>query len=237
MSRLEVTLRVVLLAGLLAVIAASPTVWLTAPVALVAIAATIELAVRPYAADAAAAAAGLRSGGDRTHPGRPGAEPAAVGADPGHLGGGLAGDQRGRADLAADSATDLSWLARPGRAGGLGLWMAAAAVILAGAVLLALAGVRNWDRKPVLAFSVLSRTAQAAVVQVQATSMTNRYQIVATRPGQAAGQYASPYFMVRAGGSGIQVRKRVPLNGDGTWNIDLQAGGKTVRKVQLVVGQ
>ena len=43
--------------------------------------------------------------------------------------------------------------------------------------------------------------------------------------------------MVRAGGSGIQVRKRVPLNGDGTWNIDLQSGGKTVRKVQLVVGQ
>lgn len=241
MSRLEVTLRLALIAGLLAVIAASPTVWLTAPVALVAIAATAELAVRPYAAGPDGRLL-LACGALVT-------VLILAGLVLNLLPWGLTRLTWGAAWLVISvavlvwrrhSATGLAGLGRlrpaawsrgPGLA--MGLWITAAAVILAGAVVLAQSGVRNWDRKPVLAFSVVSRDTQAVVVQVQATSVTDRYQIVATGPGH----YTTPYFTVTAGGTGTQIRKRVPLGRAGTWIIDLQSGGQTVRKLQLIVGK
>jgi hypothetical protein len=237
--RLEVTLRLVLIAGLLAVIAASPAVWVTAPVALVAIAATAELAVRPYGADPASRLL-LACGALVTVLILAGL---ALNVAPW----GLTRLTWGAAWLVISvavlvwrrhSGTDLAWLSRlrpTGRPGGpglaMGLWITAAAVILVAAVVLAQAGVRNWDRRPVLAFSVVSRDTRAVVVQVQATSVTDRYQIVATGPGH----YTTPYFTVAAGGTGTQVRKRVPLSRAGTWIIDLQSGGQTVRKLQLIV--
>jgi hypothetical protein len=244
-SRLEVTLRLVLIAGLPAVIAASPAVWVTAPVALVAIAATAELAVRPYGADPASRLL-LACGALVT-------VLILAGLALNLLPWGLTRLTWAAAWLVISvavlvwrrhSATDLTWLTRLksvgrlkslGRPGGpglaMGLWITAAAVILAAAAVVAQAGVRNWDRKPVLAFSVVSRDTQAVVVQIQATSVTDRYQIVATGPGH----YTTPYFTVAAGGTGTQIRKRVPLSRAGTWIIDLQSGGQTVRKLQLIV--
>ncbi|HEY2237906.1 MAG TPA: hypothetical protein VGI21_03900 [Streptosporangiaceae bacterium] len=237
----EVITRLALTAAVLAVIAVSPVVWVAAPVALVAIAATAELAVRPYADDPAgrlllacgAVVTGLILAGLALN----------------LLPEGLTRLTWALAWLAISvavliwrrhSATDLSWLrnlGRSGRALALGAWMVAAVVILAGAVVLAQAGVRNWDRRPDLAFSVVSRTPRAVVVQIQATSTTRRYQIVATRQGQAAGHYTSPFFTVAAGGSGIQLDKQVPLGASGQWIIDLQADGTTVRKLQVVMGR
>jgi hypothetical protein len=239
----EVTLRLALIAGLLAAITASPTVWVTAPVALAAIAVTAELAVRPYAGDPADRLL-LACGAVVT-------VLILVGLVLNLLPWGLTRLTWGAAWLVIsvavlvwrrDAATDVGGLGRPGgpRSGaslGMGLWMAAAAVIVVAAVVLALAGVRNWDRKPVLAFSVVSRSTQAVEVQIQATSVTDQYQIVATGPGQPPGHYASPFFTVAAGGTGTQVRKRVPLSRSGNWIIDLQSAGHTVRKLQLVVGQ
>jgi hypothetical protein len=243
-SRLEAALRLVLIAGLLAVIAASPAVWVTAPVALVAIAATAELAVRPYGADPASRLL-LACGALVT-------VLILAGLALNLLPWGLTRLTWAAAWLVIsvavlvwrrNSATDLAWLNRLkslGRPGGpglaMGLWITAAAVIVAAAVVVAQAGVRNWDRKPVLAFSVVSRDTQAVVVQIQATSVTDRYQIVATSQGRPQGHYASPYFTVAAGGTGTQIRKRVPLSRAGTWIIDLQSGGQTVRKLQLIVG-
>jgi hypothetical protein len=238
----EVITRLALTAAVLAVIAVSPVVWVAAPVALVAIAATAELAVRPYADDPAgrlllacgAVVTGLILAGLALN----------------LLPEGLTRLTWALAWLVISvavliwrrhSATDLSWLRNLGWSRGRGLalslWMAAAVVILAGAVVLAQAGVRNWDRKPDLAFSVVSRTPRAVVVQIQATSTTRRYQIVATRQGQAAGHYTSPFFTVAAGGSGVQLDQQVPLGASGQWIIDLQAGGTTVRKLQVVMGR
>ena len=236
----EVTLRLALIAGLLAAITASPTVWVTAPVALAAIAATAELAVRPYAADPAdrlllacgAVVTVLILTGLVLNLLPWGLTRLTWGAAWLVISVAVLVWHRGMA-TALGGVAGLIW--RPGL--GTGLWMAAAAVIVVAAVVLALAGVRNWDRKPVLAFSVVSRSAQAVEVQIQATSVTDRYQIVATGPGQPPGHYASPYFTVAAGGTGTQVRKQVPLSRTGNWIIDLQSAGRTVRKLQLVVGQ
>jgi hypothetical protein len=238
-----VTLRLVLIAALPAVLAVSPAVWVTAPVALVAIAATAELAVRPYASDPASRLL-LACGALMT-------VLILAGLVLNLLPWGLTRLTWGAAWLVISvtvlvwrrhSATDLSglgrlrpaaWSGRPGPGLAMGVWITAAAVIGVGAVVLAQSGVRNWDRKPVLAFSVVSRDPQAVVVQIQATSVTDRYQILATGPGH----YATPYFRVAAGGTGTQIRKRVPLSRAGTWTIDLQSGGQTVRELQLIVGK
>ena len=237
----EVIARLALIAGLLAVIAVSPVVWVAAPVALVAIAVTAELAVRPYAGDPAGRLL-LACGAVVT-------VLILAGLALNLLPWGLTRLTWAVTWLVISvavlvwrrhSATGLGWLRHLGRDGGpglsLGLWMSAAAAILVGAVLLAQAGVHNWDRKPVLAFSVVSRTAQAVVVQIQATSVTERYQIVATEQGRSSGHYTSPFFTVFAGGTGNQLRQQVPLSRTGQWIIDLQSGGKTVRKLQVVMG-
>ena len=241
MRPVEVIVRLALIAALPAVIAVSPVVWVTAPVALVAIAATAELAVRPQADDPASRLL-LACGAVVT-------VLILAGLALNLLPWGLTRLTWAVAWLVVSlavlvwrrgAATDLSWRHGLDRARGpglaLGLWMTTAAVILVGAVLLAQAGVRNWDRKPVLAFSVVSRTTQSVVVQIQATSITDRYRIVATEQKKPAGHYTSQFFTVAAGGTGVQLDKQVPLSGSGQWSIDLQSGGTTVRKLLVVMG-
>jgi hypothetical protein len=237
----EVIVRLALIAALPAVVVVSPVGWVAAPVALVAIAATAELAVRPQADDPASRLL-LACGAVVTVLILAGLALNLLPWGLTRLTWAVAWVVISLAVLVwrRGSATDLSWLRGLGRPRGpglsLGLWMTAAAVILAGAVLLAQAGVRNWDRKPVLAFSVVSRTAQSVVVQIQATSITNRYRIVATRQQNQPGHYTSKPFTVAAGGTGVQLNEQVPLSGSGQWSIDLQSGGTTVRKLLVVMG-
>jgi hypothetical protein len=231
----EIALRLALIASLFGAILCNVSAWITAPLGLVSIAATSELAVRPYATNAA----------DRLLLGCGATVTTFI-----IIGLGLNLTPWGL----ARTTWSVTWLVisigvlirrrrvrtrikRLPVAGFWSLipWMVFASLILIVAVVLALAGVRDWDEKPVLAFSVVSMSRDSAVVEIEATSITGKYRIMATSNTQKALQYSSPLLTIRAGGSEEQVRERVLLNAAGTWTIDLQSAdsGTVVRWVKV----
>jgi hypothetical protein len=105
----------------------------------------------------------------------------------------------------------------------LSVWIGLASLLLIAAVIVAVAGVRIWDRQPVLALSVVSRNADSVIVEIEATSITGEYQITATSHASKAIRYSSGLFAINAGRNGEQVRARVPLNVAGAWTIDLES--------------
>jgi hypothetical protein len=223
--RLEATLRVTLIASLFGTIMYGVTVWIIAPLGLVAIAATAELAVRPYAANAADRLL-LACGAVVT-------TLILIGLALNLTPWGLTKTTWNVAWLIVSIGV-LSWrrtiatsitsiASRWAAARSYSVWIAAASLILVAAVILALAGVRIWDRKPVLAFSVVSRDNNSVVVEIEATSITGEYQIIATSPAPQALQYSSGPLTIKADGNGRQIRARVPLNVAGTWTIDLES--------------
>jgi hypothetical protein len=106
---------------------------------------------------------------------------------------------------------------------GVGLSIAISIVIVAGALLLSLAGVHQWDREPLMSFSLVSANSNSIVVEIHAVSFEGQYRIVATSQAAGARRYTSKAFYIDAGGNGETIRERVPSGTAGRWTIDLNA--------------
>jgi hypothetical protein len=223
--KLEATLRMTLIASLFGAFMYGVTVWIIAPLGLISIAATAELAVRPYATNAADRLL-LACGSIVT-------TLILVGLALNLTPWGLTRTTWNAAWLIV-SISVLAWRRRLAtnitnirlpwaETRSLSVWIATASLILIAAVILALAGVRISDRQPVLALSVVSRNTDSVVVEIEATSITGEYQIMATSRAPKALQYSSGLLTIKAGSNGEQVRTRVPLNVAGTWTIDLES--------------
>lgn len=235
MRWLEAAARLALIGGLAAAITLGVTVWITAPLGLLGIAAVAELAVRPYAASPA----------DRLLLGCGAVVTVLILA-------GLAlnlmpwgltratwtgtwllvsvGVLVWRRDLRTHPRWPGTWMKSSG------IWVILASVILVLAVVVALAGVRRPDQRPALAFSVVSQTTNAVVVEIDATSTAGEYEILAssdTRPRR----YASASVDLDAGGGGLRLRERLPISTSGVWTIDLRSVARkaTVRWVKVNV--
>lgn len=223
MRRREVVLRLALMVGLFGVVAYNLTGWITAVLGFVAIITTAELAVRPYAPSAI----------DKLLMGSGAVVTTLI-----IIGLGLTltpwGLNRITVDVAwlAMSLAVLGWrrrlrtniqLSMAEISSSLRIWVASASLILAVGVVLALAGVRHWNQRPALAFSLVSKSTNSVLVQVEATSTAGRYQIVADSKVHGAHQYASSLLTIKAGGEGEHLQERVPVNIPGVWTIHLQS--------------
>jgi hypothetical protein len=113
--------------------------------------------------------------------------------------------------------------------------LASLVIVVAG--MLALAGVRQWNRQPVLAFALVSTSPNVVVVEIESTSINERYRIVATSKTLGANQYFSSPLIIRSGGDGTRVFERVPINVAGVWIIDLKSAstGSTLRWLKVDV--
>ncbi len=235
MRWLEAAVRLALIGGLAAAITLGVPVWITAPLGLLGIAAVAELAVRPYAASPA----------DRLLLGCGAVVTVLILA-------GLAlnlmpwgltratwtgtwllmsvGVLVWRRDLRTHPRWPRAWMKSSG------IWMILASVILILAVVVALAGVRRTDQRPALAFSVVSQTTNAVVVEIDATSTAGEYEILASSDTPPR-RYASASVDLDAGGAGLRLRERLPISTSGVWTIDLRSVARkaTVRWVKVNV--
>lgn len=243
MSRLELLFRALLNAGIAASIALGPGVWIATPLFLAGIAVTGELAVRPYARNGIEKAL-IVCGGTVTALILIGL---CLNLTPWGLTQGTWAFSWFVVSTAVliwrrDSGTpiDISrirsycaihWLS--------GLYGFVALVIFVGAVAIALAGVRIWSQKPLLAFSLVSKSSSAVVVNIDAISTNATYRIVAESSSRKAHHYSSPPILVRAGGKGQSLDESVPVNVPGRWTIDLNAvnGSTGVRELIVDVGR
>jgi hypothetical protein len=219
--RLEITVRLLLIGGLCAAIWSGVTVWLAVPLALIAITATTELAVRPYTANAV----------DRLLLGCGAIVTALIiiGLGLNLTPWGLTKATWNVAWLALNVGV-LAWRRRlgtgfgwpPPRMRALSGWLIAATLMIAASVAVSVAGVQRWDQKPVLAFSVVSESSNSVVVEIEATSISGAYQITAVPQASEKGSYRSAQFTVNAASGSEQLRERVPLDVPGrTWEINL----------------
>jgi hypothetical protein len=233
----EVTIRLALIACSFGAVAYGLTTWITAPLGFIAIGATAELAVRPYA----------RSAADRLILGCGGVVTAFI----------LIGLVLNLTPWGLNRATwsgaglifgvgVLIWRGRLGASlrrpdtsfGSTSAWVAAAILVVILSVVLAEAGVRAWDRKPILAFSLASKDANSVVVEIEATSTSGRYRVVAASKVPRSRRYSSALLSIRAGANGGRVDVHVPINVAGHWVIDLQSpGGATLRSLVVNVGE
>jgi hypothetical protein len=219
----EVALRLTLMVGLFGVVAYNLAGWIATVLGLAAIITTAELAVRPYATNAI----------DKLLMGSGAVVTTLI-----IIGLGLTltpwGLNRITVDIAwlAVSLAVLGWrrqlrtniqLSMAGMSSSISIWVVSASLILAGGVILALAGVRHWKQRPALAFSLVSKSTGSVVVEVEATSVTGRYQIVADSKVHGAHRYSSSLLTIKAGGEGERLQARVPINISGVWTIDLQS--------------
>jgi uncharacterized protein YjeT (DUF2065 family) len=230
----EIAWRSALIAGVFGAVAASVAPWITAVLGFTAIAATAELAIRPYAANAI----------DKLLMGSGAVVTAFI-----IVGLGLTLTPWGLTRITADvawlvlSLAVLFWRRQlrstitlpAGEIRSLGIWVVLAGLILAGGVVLAAAGVRHWDQRPALAFALVVKNAGSVVVEIEATSVTGRYQIVATSKVHGAQQYSSPLLTVKAGGAGQRLREQVPINIAGVWTIQLQSAQNSAVVRYLIV--
>jgi len=115
----------------------------------------------------------------------------------------------------------------------LSLSVMAAAVIIAGAAALAASGVHKWDGQSTLAFSLAGVTSTSVATQIDATSVSGSYSIVAMIQFDKKTYYTSKPFNVTAGPSGATLLEQVPISGKGRWVIDLEpaGGGKALREL------
>lgn len=236
MQRLELVARVLLMTGFCAAIWSGVTVWLEVPLALIAITATTELAVRPYAANAA----------DRLLLGCGAIVTALIiiGLGLNLLPWGLTKTTWNIAWLALSTgvlawrrglSTGFVWPLPQTRA--LSGWLIAAALIIAAAVAVSVVGVQHWDQKPLLAFSVVSESNNSVVVEIEATSMSGTYQITALPQPSEKTSYESAPFTVNAASGSEQLRERVPIDVPGkTWKISLvlASNGSTARWLRVI---
>jgi hypothetical protein len=234
----EIALRLALIACLFAAIAFDLTLWIAAPLGLIVIATTGELAVRPYAANAVdrlllvcgtvvTALVLLGLGLNLTPWGLTRTTWAVTWAILSV--GVLAWRGRLRTDIGL----------RAGEIGSLALWLLSASLIFVIAGMLALTGVRQWNGRSTLAFSFESASAGSVVVEIDATSITGRYRIAAMSKVAGARPYFSRPFTIRSGSDGERFFKHVPVNIAGVWIISLESAtnGAALRRLKVVVQQ
>lgn len=241
----EVTLRLALLAGLLVAAAYHASGLITAPLGLLAITATAELGIRPWAQGAI----------DRLLLGCGAMVTALIltGLVLNLTPWGLT-RMTWAIGWAILSVGVLTWRRDLGFEGwphavriwphavrirSFGLWFFAAGLIVVVAGILATAGIRHWSRQPDLAFSLVSANSGAVVVEIDATSTVETYRIVGTSAASGAQRYVSAPLTIRSGGNGVRVRRRLPINTAGSWKISLEAAdtGQVVRWLKADVRQ
>jgi hypothetical protein len=105
------------------------------------------------------------------------------------------------------------------------------AAIIVGAGILAIDGVKKWDEKPTLSFSLISSSSSGITTQVNATSVSGVYSIQAYSQAHKASRYMGKPFSVSAGGSGESIKERVTVKVRGRWTVDLVSAGKVVREL------
>lgn len=112
-----------------------------------------------------------------------------------------------------------------------------AIIIIIGAGVLAIDGMKKWDEKSVLSFSLVSSSSTSIVTQINATSISGSYSIAAFSRTNKASHYTSRPFSVSAGSNGQMIRERIPVMVKGPWVIDLDStdGGKVVRELIINV--
>jgi Glycosyl hydrolases family 16 len=231
----EVACRVALIAGAVLAVSEHASAWVTAPVGLIAIAATIELAIRPYASDAI----------DRVLIGCGGGVVGLI-----LLGVGL--------NLTPWGLTRITWTVTLAVVGlgvliwrrGLStsfnlravkirpsvLWALATVAVLIAAGAVAQAGVRE-SKQPLLALSLRSKTSHSVTVEIDATSISGTYRIDASSAAPGAREYASAPFDINAGASGASMIRQVPANIPSRWTITLaSATGAQTRELIVNVG-
>jgi hypothetical protein len=232
----EVALRSALIIGLLAAIAYDINIWIAAPLGLLAIAVTAELAIRPYAANPI----------DRLLLGSGTVITAFILTG---IGLNLTPWGLTRTTMTVTwtilSIGVLAWRRRfrthirksVGGIRSFGSWVLLASIIFAAAGVLAVTGVRQWNRQPVLAFALVSASPGSVVVEIDSTSTSDSYRIVAASKASGAHQYTSAPLTVRSGGDGQRLFERVPVNVAGVWTVNLQSikDGTVVRWLKVDV--
>lgn len=120
----------------------------------------------------------------------------------------------------------------------MGLYGVGALAIFAVAGILAMAGVRSSNQKPLLEFSLVSKSSSSVVVQIHAISTKATYQIVADSENHQARNYSSPIISVNAGPQGQTLNESVPVNVGGPWDISLSgvSGSYDTRELIVNVG-
>lgn len=232
----ELTLRLALIVGLFAAVLYGINIWIAAPLGLLAIAATAELAIRPYS----------KSSADKLLLGCGTVVTILI----------LAGIVLNltpwgltRASFTVTwtilSISVLGWrrnlrvgLTKPSRVGAVGFWIFSASLMFVLAVMLALGGVRQWNKQPVLAFALVSTNSSGVVVEIDSTSTVGSYRIMATSSARGAHPYSSGPITVRSPGSGSRILERVPVNMTGAWTINLESAsdGTIIRWLKVNVG-
>jgi hypothetical protein len=106
-----------------------------------------------------------------------------------------------------------------------------AAAIIVGAGVLAINGVKKWDEKSILSFSLVSSSSTNITTEINATSVRGSYSIVAFSQTHKKSHYMSKPFSVSAGSSGETVQEQVPVKVRGPWVINLESAGKVVREL------
>lgn len=119
-----------------------------------------------------------------------------------------------------------------------GLYGLAALAIFVVAVLIARAGVRIDSQKPLLEFSLVSKSSSSVVVQIHAISTDGAYRITAESASLHARHYSSPPIRVNAGPDGQTLNESVPVNVAGRWEIYLNviSGSSGSRELIIDVG-
>jgi hypothetical protein len=132
-----------------------------------------------------------------------------------------------------DSRTEVSFRRIPINA--LSLSIVAAAAIIAGAAALAASGVHKWEGQSTLSFSLAAVSSTVVTTEINATSVSGGYSIVAFLQSHKQTHYTSKPFELTADRSGATVREQVPIGARGRWVIDLEpAGGGTVLRELIV---
>jgi hypothetical protein len=241
-SRLEIFSRAVLNAGIVAAIASGLSAWIAAPLFLVGVAATGELAMRPYA----------RNGVDRVLfiCGATVTALILIGLCLNLTPWGLTRGTWAFSWLVVSSAV-LVWRRASAtfipvdrirlycaRHWLVGLYGLAAIAIFIVAGVIAMSGVRIWNQKPMLAFSLVSKNSSTVVVKIDAISTNGTYRIVASSGSPHAQRYSSPPISVSAGAKGQALNESVPVNVSGRWTIYLNAvnGSTGLRELIVDVG-
>lgn len=114
------------------------------------------------------------------------------------------------------------------------LAIAAAVLIIIAATALSLIGVRQWDRRSLLSFSLVANSSNAVVVEIQAVSTMGKYRIVTSRASDHH-RYRGKAFAISAGGNGETLRIRVPIKTAGRWTIDLEPANHADVSRELIV--
>lgn len=229
----EIALRVALIVGSAAAINEHASAWVTAPLGLIALATTIELAIRPYARNAV----------DRVLIGCGSGVVALIllGVVLNLTPSGLTRTTWSATWVVIGLAV-LIWRRKTGvtmslsglRVPTSAFWAVPIVAVLVAAGFVAQAGVKN-EKQPLLALSLLSKTTRSVQVQINATSISGSYQLKAQSGTPGAQAYTSPEFEISAGSSGTRIVKQVPTNFPSRWTITLAAMHGTPLTRELIV--